>query len=67
MTWDSQAIRLNWQGANWDYDGDLFIYLDTVTGGTVKAYRPTSYTQSISNSVALGESFITLPVNMAPL
>ena len=65
MTWDSQAIRLNWQGANWDYDGDLFIYLDTVTGGTVKAYRPTSYTQSISNSVALGESFITLPVNMA--
>ncbi len=65
MTWDSEAIRLNWQGANWDYDGDLFIYLDTVTGGTVKAYRPTSYTQSISNSVALGESFITLPVNMA--
>ncbi|NBU63443.1 MAG: hypothetical protein EBS29_02905, partial [Chloroflexia bacterium] len=65
MTWDSEAIRLNWQGANWDYDGDLFIYLDTVTGGTVKAYRPTSYTQSITNSMALGESFITLPINMA--
>ena len=65
MTWDSQAIRMNWQGADWDYDGNLFIYLDTIPGGTVQAYRPSNYTQSITNSVTLGESFITLPVNMA--
>lgn len=64
-TWDSQALRFNWQGADWDMDGSLFIYLDTKSGGTVKAYRPDIYTQSITDSVTLGESFITLPVNMA--
>jgi hypothetical protein len=64
-TWDAQALRFNWQGADWDSDGNLFIYLDTIAGGTVKAYRPDNYTQTITDSVALGESYITLPVNMA--
>jgi len=29
VTWDSEALRMAWTGANWDYAGDLFIYLDT--------------------------------------
>jgi hypothetical protein len=65
MTWDTQAIRLNYQGADWEYDGDLFVYLDTKVGGTVSSYRPSSYTKTITDSVALGDSFITLPVNTA--
>ncbi len=65
MTWDTQAIRLNYQGADWEYDGDLFVYLDTKVGGTVSSYRPSSYTKTITDSVTLGESYITLPVNTA--
>lgn len=65
MTWDAQSLRLNWQGADWEYDGDLFIYLDTTAGGTIKAYRPTSYTQTITDSIASGASYITLPINTA--
>jgi hypothetical protein len=65
MTWDAQSLRLNWQGADWEYDGDLFIYLDTTAGGTIKTYRPTSYTQTITDSIASGAAYITLPVNTA--
>ena len=39
-TWDGAALRLTWTGANWDSDGDLFIYLDTTTGGALVAYDP---------------------------
>ena len=65
FTWDNQAIRMNWQGADWDYEGELFIYLDTITGGTVQTYQPKNYTQTITDSIAFGDSFITLPTNMA--
>jgi len=44
VTWDSQALRLAWVGANWDYAGDLFIYLDTIAGGTLKALLPYTLT-----------------------
>jgi len=64
-TWDSQAVRMNWQGADWDVDGDLFIYLDTVAGGTVSAYRPNQYVTSVEQSMAEGTSFVTLPANAA--
>jgi len=40
VTWDSQALRLAWTGADWDYDGDLFIYLDTTVGGAIRAFTP---------------------------
>jgi sugar lactone lactonase YvrE len=33
-------LRLAWQGANWDSDGNLFVYLDTQPGGTLHAYTP---------------------------
>jgi hypothetical protein len=40
-TWDDQALRLTWTGANWNSDGDLFIYLDTgQPGGATVAYNP---------------------------
>jgi hypothetical protein len=66
VTWDSQAVRFNWQGADWNYNGNLFIYLDSIANaGTTKAYRPPSYTKTITESLASGESFITLPINTA--
>jgi len=41
MTWNEQALRFAWSGADFARDGDLFIYLDTRTdGGTVRAYNP---------------------------
>ncbi len=36
----SEALRLAWTGANWNTDGDLFIYLDTQGGGTSQVYNP---------------------------
>lgn len=39
-SWNAEALRLAWQGANWSADGDLFIYLDTQTGGTTTAFNP---------------------------
>jgi len=39
-TWDSRGIRIAWTGADWNNDGDLFIYLDTVSGGTLEIYNP---------------------------
>jgi len=41
-TWDGDGLRLAWAGANWDTDGDLFVYLDTESGGASQAYDPYS-------------------------
>lgn len=46
-TWNSEALRLAWSGANWNTDGDLFIYLDTQPGGTGELYNP--YTTTLRN------------------
>ena len=46
VTWDTLSLRLSWMGANWEHDGDLFIYLDTVEGGSVKAFDPFNTPQS---------------------
>jgi Bacterial Ig-like domain (group 3)/Bacterial Ig-like domain len=41
LSWDAEALRLAWLGADWDSDGDLFIYLKTGSGaGTDQAYNP---------------------------
>jgi len=40
--WNADDLRLTWTGANWDSDGDLFIYLDTGSGGTGVVYDPYS-------------------------
>jgi uncharacterized repeat protein (TIGR01451 family) len=39
-SWNAAGLRLSWLGANWDQDGDLFIYLDTVSGGATTAFNP---------------------------
>lgn len=47
-TWDAQALRLAWTGANWDTDGDLFVYLDTIAGvGANEAYNPFAATPDV--------------------
>jgi len=39
--WDATGLRFTWAGANWDVDGDLFIYLDTVAAaGSARVYNP---------------------------
>jgi hypothetical protein len=40
VSWNADNLRLTWSGANWDGDGDLFIYLDTGPGGAGAAYNP---------------------------
>ncbi len=64
-TWDSQSLRLNWQGADWNSDGDLFIYLDTLPSGTIEAYRPSNFVQTTEQSLISGDAFVTLPINAA--
>ncbi|MGC9396748.1 MAG: proprotein convertase P-domain-containing protein, partial [Anaerolineae bacterium] len=39
-SWDVEALRLTWTGADWDTDGDLFVYLDTRDGGTSTLFNP---------------------------
>jgi hypothetical protein len=48
LSWDEQALRLAWTGPNWGTDGDLFIYLDTATGGSPTAYNPYSSPMTIT-------------------
>jgi hypothetical protein len=64
-TWDEQAVRINWNGANWDADGDLFVYFDSTAGGTVNAYQPTQFTTSITDTIATGNAWMFLPTDMA--
>jgi uncharacterized repeat protein (TIGR01451 family) len=40
VSWDDQGLGLSWLGADWNNDGELFIYLDTVPGGSRTAYNP---------------------------
>ncbi len=40
VSWDTDALRVSWHGANWNHDGDLFLYLDTRPGGTDRLFNP---------------------------
>jgi hypothetical protein len=44
-SWDEHALRLAWTGADWNRDGDLFVYLDTRAGGAERLYDPFAATQ----------------------
>ena len=55
-TWDSRALRLAWNGANWSADGDLFIYLDTVPGGSAKAFNPYLEAGTLSETAGTPEA-----------
>jgi uncharacterized repeat protein (TIGR01451 family) len=50
-TWNSDGLRLTWEGANWRTEGDLFVYLDTQPGGSTRVYNP--YVETISNTTIL--------------
>ncbi len=50
-TWNEEALRLAWTGANWNTDGDLFIYLDTRPGGVITAVNP--YQAAVTSTVYL--------------
>jgi subtilisin-like proprotein convertase family protein len=45
-TWDANTLRLAWTGTHWGAsatesgDGDLFLYLDTMPGGTTTTFDP---------------------------
>lgn len=58
-SWDADGVRLDWQGADWDVDGDLFIYFDTVSGGATTLYNPYPATQA--------DTLIYLPGNRPEL
>ena len=48
VTWNEEALRLTWTGANWDTpatgaaedSSDLFIYMDVRAGGAITAVNP---------------------------
>lgn len=45
-TWNDEALRLAWTGANWNTGGDLFAYLNVRPGGATAAFDPFSETPS---------------------
>ncbi len=59
-TWDSEALRLAWTGANWDYNGDLFIYLktDPYSAPITSAYNPFTPTQDIEINLPGANAFV---------
>ena len=50
-TWNQDGLRLTWTGADWDIDGDLFIYFDTQAGGSDEVYNP--YPDTADDTVIL--------------
>ncbi len=55
LTWDDATLRMAWDGANWDHNGDLFIYLDTASGGATALYNP--YTTTATTTIGLPTDF----------
>ena len=59
-TWTTDTLRLAWAGADWDVDGDLFVYLDIAAGGTSETLNP--YVDDAGTHVYLpGVTPTTLP------
>jgi hypothetical protein len=58
-TWNGDALRMAWEGANWNYEGDLFVYFDTTPGGATTLYNP--YTATMTDTT------IYLPGNLPPV
>ncbi|HHS98157.1 MAG TPA: hypothetical protein ENK08_09760, partial [Chloroflexi bacterium] len=65
VTWNNEALRLAWTGANWSTDGDLFVYLDVRAGGAITAFNP--YSATMTNTVIYlpGATPISPTVGMA--
>ncbi|HNT77973.1 MAG TPA: hypothetical protein PKH77_23415, partial [Anaerolineae bacterium] len=54
-TWSTDTLRLTWTGADWNNDGDLFIYFDTAPGGATAAYNPYAPTPAITLPIQGGQ------------
>ncbi len=39
-TWNADMLRLAWTGANWNTNGDLFVYFATNANGATTLYNP---------------------------
>ena len=59
-SWDAYGLRLAWLGANWDYNGDLFIYMDDLSTPDVPvtAYNPFTQTQTTQVAIPGAKAFI---------
>jgi subtilisin-like proprotein convertase family protein/type II secretory pathway pseudopilin PulG len=60
VSWDSGGLRLAWLGANWDYNGDLFIYMDDLTDPSTPllAFNPFTKTQDTQVIIPGARAFI---------
>ncbi len=59
LSWDAAALRIAWVGANWDSEGDMFVYLKTGSGGgTNQALNP--YAATLGDTLTLPFSADTL-------
>ncbi len=59
LSWDATALRLAWLGADWNSEGDLYIYMKTGTGmGSNQAYNP--FTATFSDTLTLPMAADTL-------
>ncbi|MCP4358082.1 MAG: DUF11 domain-containing protein [Chloroflexi bacterium] len=54
-SWDATGLRVTWQGADWETDGDMFLYLDSTTGGSRVAMNPYVET-AVSTAIFLPET-----------
>jgi type II secretory pathway pseudopilin PulG len=69
VTWNTsvatESLNLTWTGADWNSQGDLFIYLDTHPGGTLNAYtRP--YQTYTDTQILLPGAIPTNPLGGEP-
>jgi hypothetical protein len=54
VTWDADALRLRWSGADWNADGHLLIFLNTQPGqGTLQAHNPLTANRTVTVTVRL--------------
>lgn len=60
--WDSNALRLQWQGANWNAEGDLFLYFDTTgaAGGAPTLYNPHDDGVTVQFPVGFAPDYLVL-------
>jgi hypothetical protein len=65
VTWDSQAVRFNWQGADWNYNGNLFIYLDSIANAGTTNPLSSPRTQWPSARASSSAFLAALPSNVS--
>ncbi|MGD8858247.1 MAG: Ig-like domain-containing protein, partial [Chloroflexota bacterium] len=64
-TWDDQALRLAWNGANWSAEGDLFVYMDTKPGGSNTVFDPYTPANALSAAGSSDATLVALPGSIA--